>query len=141
MCAIDGPLPIGDCIAAAWTLWDICKDFEVPSVDKNSNSSEQELKSDYEKAKNLTPEGAGRRGALREAKRRNRIPTSQPPEQQGPNHDRKGKKQPVREYTYKNTEGKTVKIRDDSKGHQFKDDPSQNRGPHFNDETKNHYEY
>ena len=32
-------------------------------------------------------------------------------------------------------------IRDDSKGHSFKDDPSQNRGPHFNDDQGRHYDY
>ncbi|WP_071842746.1 HNH/endonuclease VII fold putative polymorphic toxin [Cedecea neteri] len=34
-----------------------------------------------------------------------------------------------------------VFIRDDAGGHFFADDPSQNRGPHFNDEKDNHYKY
>ncbi|WP_408011879.1 HNH/endonuclease VII fold putative polymorphic toxin [Rosenbergiella nectarea] len=32
-------------------------------------------------------------------------------------------------------------MRDDAGGHFFADDPSQNRGPHFNDEKGNHYDY
>ncbi|HEM5134222.1 TPA: hypothetical protein U1275_002117 [Streptococcus suis] len=32
-------------------------------------------------------------------------------------------------------------IRDDAGGHVYKDDPSQNRGPHFNDIGGNHYDY
>jgi hypothetical protein len=37
------------------------------------------------------------------------------------------------------TETKT--IRDDTEGHVYPDDPTQNRGPHFNDEAGNHYDY
>lgn len=37
--------------------------------------------------------------------------------------------------------GNPVNIRDDSQGHTYPDDPSQNRGPHFNDEAGNHYDY
>ena len=85
---------------------------------------------------NLTPEGAKRRGAFREAKRRNGIPNSQQPKQ-GPNHDRDGKIQPGREYRF---EDGTV-IREDSAGHEYPDDPIQNRGPHFNDPSGNHYDY
>ncbi|HEL2150146.1 TPA: hypothetical protein TZC45_000822 [Streptococcus suis] len=35
----------------------------------------------------------------------------------------------------------TTIIRDDAGGHVYKDDPSQNRGPHFNDDGGNHYDY
>ncbi len=93
------------------------------------------------KPESQTPEGAGRRGALREAKRKNRIPTSQPPEEQIPNYDKRGNKQPGRQYKYRDSEGKTVNIRDDAGGHEYPDDPSQNRGPHFNDPSGNHYDY
>lgn len=34
-----------------------------------------------------------------------------------------------------------VEIRDDAKGHEFPDDPTQNRGPHFNDPCGNHFDY
>ncbi|NQP01810.1 hypothetical protein HO940_09830 [Streptococcus suis] len=34
-----------------------------------------------------------------------------------------------------------IAIRDDAGGHVYKDDPSQNRGPHFNDDGGNHYDY
>lgn len=45
---------------------------------------------------------------------------------------------PVR---YIDPEGNPVNIRDDSSGHSYPDAPSQNRGPHFNDEAGNHYDY
>ncbi len=95
----------------------------------------------HEKPASKTPLGAGRRGALREAKRNNRIPTSQSPEEQTPNYDKRGHKQPGRQYKYRDSEGNPVTIRDDSKGHTYSDNSSQNRGPHFNDEAGNHYDY
>jgi hypothetical protein len=52
-------------------------------------------------------------------------------------HDRDGKIQPGREYRF---EDGTV-IREDSAGHEYPDDPIQNRGPHFNDPSGNHYDY
>lgn len=113
-------------------------------IKKNKSKGESTLTKEEgskEKPKNLTLPGAGRRGALREAKRKNRVPTFQQPENQGPNHDRKGNKQPGREYSYKDSEGNPVKIRDDSEGHSFPDNLNQNRGPHFNDPQGNHYEY
>lgn len=36
---------------------------------------------------------------------------------------------------------KEIIIRDDSKGHIFKDDPKQNRGQHFNTPNGDHYDY
>lgn len=85
---------------------------------------------------NLTPEGAKRRGAFREAKRRNGIPNSQQPKQ-GKNYNKRGELQPGRSYDF----GEDNVIRDDSAGHEFPDDPVQNRGPHFNDPAGNHYDY
>ena len=85
---------------------------------------------------NLTPEGAKRRGAFREAKRRNGIPNSQQP-QQGRNYNKRGELQPGRSYDF----GDDKVIRDDSAGHEYPDDPIQNRGPHFNDPAGNHYDY
>ena len=58
----------------------------------------------------------------------------------GPNIDRRGKTQPGKTYEFDTPSGKK-NIRDDSKGHSFKDDPSQNRGPHFNDDQGRHYDY
>ena len=34
-----------------------------------------------------------------------------------------------------------LKVRDDAKGHEFPDDPTQDRGPHFNDPSGNHFDY
>ena len=94
-----------------------------------------------DKPENKSPQGASRQGALNEAKRQNRVPTSQSPEKQSPNRDKRGEKQPGREYKYRDVDGNEVTIRDDAVGHQYKDDPSQNRGPHFNDEAGRHYDY
>lgn len=54
-----------------------------------------------------------------------------------PNVDKRGKRQPGKIYEFENG----VEIRDDAKGHKFPDDPTQNRGPHFNDPAGNHYDY
>lgn len=36
---------------------------------------------------------------------------------------------------------RTVRIRDDAAGHAYSDNPTQNRGPHFNDDAGRHYDY
>ena len=93
---------------------------------------------------NLSPEGAGRKGAFNEAKRHSGIPTSQSPDRVEPNFDRRGRRQPGRIYEFdqiQNGRKNTITIRDDAGGHIYLDDPSQNRGPHFNDMEGNHYDY
>ncbi|MEY8285676.1 HNH/endonuclease VII fold putative polymorphic toxin [Lachnospiraceae bacterium 50-23] len=89
------------------------------------------------KPANMSPEGAGRKGAFKEAKRKNGIPVSEQPKKVGPNINKQGKQVPGRQYEYENG---TI-IRDDASGHIFPDNPTQNRGPHFNDNSKNHYDY
>ena len=89
------------------------------------------------KPANMSPEGAGRKGAFKEAKRQNGIPVSEQPKKVGPNINKQGKRVPGRQYEYENG---TI-IRDDALGHIFPDNPTQNRGPHFNDNSKNHYDY
>jgi len=84
----------------------------------------------------FTPPGGGRRGAFREAKRRCGIPVCQQPDSQGPNTDRRGNRQPGRTYNF----GK-CQIRDDAGGHDFGEGNDQNRGPHFNDPSGNHFDY
>jgi RHS repeat-associated protein len=75
--------------------------------------------------------------AFRAAKRDAGIPMCQQPDSQGPNQDRNGKPQPGRQYEF----GKTI-IANDSAGHNYPDDPSQNRGPHFNIRGEDgHYGY
>ena len=86
---------------------------------------------------NLSPKNAKRNGAFREAKRRNGIPVSEQPKKVTPNFDKRGNSQPGKVYEFKNG----VKIRDDSAGHIFNDNPIQNRGSHFNDPAGNHYDY
>ncbi len=54
-----------------------------------------------------------------------------------PNVDKRGKRQLGKIYEFKNG----VEIRDDVAGHIFPNDPTQNRGPHFNDPSGNHYDY
>ncbi|MDE6702006.1 MAG: hypothetical protein K2K10_13505 [Acetatifactor sp.] len=85
---------------------------------------------------NLSPEGAGRNGAYREAKRKNNIPMSEQPKVT-PNIDKRGNRQPGKTYEFENG----IKIRDDAKGHKYRDNPTQNRGPHFNDPDGNHFDY
>ncbi len=47
------------------------------------------------------------------------------------------------EFDIRNSNGtvSTLKIRDDAAGHFFGVNDSQNRGPHFNDDKGNHYDY
>jgi hypothetical protein len=54
--------------------------------------------------------------------------------------DRAGNVQPGRLYEFDTPEG-TKTIREDTGGHIYPDDPSQNRGPHFNDDAGRHYDY
>ena len=93
----------------------------------------------------LTPEGAGRSGAFRQAKRDAGIPVSQQPVEVLPNVDRRGVPQPGRQYVYElpapGGGTRRVTIRDDAAGHVYIDDPFQNRGPHFNTPNGDHYDY
>jgi len=93
----------------------------------------------------LTPPGAGRTGALREALRREGVPTSQQPSRVVPNLDRRGNAQPGRVYEYDvpapGGGTRTVRIRDDAGGHNHGPGDPQNRGLHFNDKAGNHYDY
>ncbi|REJ65141.1 MAG: type IV secretion protein Rhs [Planctomycetota bacterium] len=93
-----------------------------------------------ERPPNLSPPGAKRRGAFREAKRRNNIPQGQQPSRVKPNLDKRGNPQPGKQYEFDTPEG-TKTIRDDAGGHRYPDDPTQDRGPHFNDDAGNHYDY
>lgn len=91
------------------------------------------------------PPGAGRRGAHREAKRQSGIPTSQQPSRVTQNRDRRGNPQPGRNYEYvvpTSGGGKTtVNVRNDAAGHNYGPNNPQNRGPHFNDRSGNHFDY
>jgi hypothetical protein len=93
----------------------------------------------------LTPPGAGRRGAFNEAKRRSGIPTSQQPHKARKVPDKRIPEKDTREYDFmipKPGGGtKTVTIQDHKNGHFFGPDNSQNRGPHFNDPFKGHFDY
>lgn len=59
--------------------------------------------------------------------------------------DRRGNPQPGRVYEFKvaNAGGGTrvVEIREDAGGHDFGPEDPQNRGPHFDNEDGNHYDY
>jgi HNH/Endo VII superfamily nuclease toxins len=94
---------------------------------------------------NLAPEGAGREGAFGQAKRDSGIPVGMPPTRVLPNIDKREQIQPGRVYEYDlpapGGGTRTVRIRDDAGGHEFPDDPSQNRGPHFNTDDGGHYDY
>jgi hypothetical protein len=58
-----------------------------------------------------------------------------------PNVECRGNVVPGRQYEFTRSDGSKTTIRDDVAGHRFEDNPSQDRGPHFNDENNNHYEY
>ena len=88
----------------------------------------------------MMPCGMSRNAAFRQAKRENNIPMSQHPSRVQPNLDRRGKVQPGKRYEF-DTSGGVKTIRDDAAGHIYPDDPTQNRGPHFNDDAGNHYDY
>jgi RHS repeat-associated protein len=96
---------------------------------------------------NLTPRGAGRDGALNEALRRNGVPTSQSPSMVGPNVGNDGKEIPGRTYIWiirdSSAPGgwRAVRIRDDAAGDFHGPGNYHNRGPHFNDDLGNHYDY
>jgi RHS repeat-associated protein len=86
---------------------------------------------------NMSPTGAGRRGAFREAKRNSGVPVCEQPKSTTPARDNRGDSIPGRDYDFGN--GKV--INDHAGGHEYPDDPSQNRGPHFNDPEGRHYDY
>lgn len=91
---------------------------------------------------NLSPPGAGRRGAFRAAKRGAGVPVCCQPTSVNPNVNRQGQQQPGRQYNFGNeTDPSRPIVREDSGGHLYSDNPSQNRGSHFNDQYGNHYDY
>ncbi|MBN6076112.1 hypothetical protein HYE59_00790, partial [Aggregatibacter actinomycetemcomitans] len=116
-----------------------------PTAKNQQSQNPNNSNSQGNRPPNLSPVGAGRRGAFNEAKRRSGVPTSQQPDRVLPNVDKRGNPQPGRIYEFDVPEiggGKrTVQIRDDAGGHIYPDDPTQNRGPHFNDMEGNHYDY
>jgi hypothetical protein len=75
------------------------------------------------------------------------IPTSSVPVAVGPNVDAAGRVQPGRVLVYAvpnpHMPGgvEHVVIRDDSRGHRYRDDPRQNRGPHYNNPGGGHFQY
>ena len=93
---------------------------------ENNNDQSQLQK----KPENLAPEDASRNAAFRKAKRDNNIPMNQSPYKIEPNIDKRGNPQPGKIYYFKDSHGKDVIIRDDGKGHIFKD--GSELGPHFN---------
>lgn len=85
---------------------------------------------------NFSPEGAGRNGAFREAKRASGIPVTEQPKAVRSAVDRNGNRIPGRDYFFDNN-----KVIREHFGHEYSDDAVQNRGNHFNDIYGNHYDY
>jgi len=83
---------------------------------------------------NLSPKGAGRRGAFRQAKRDMGIPVSRQPDAVLPNYSKQGKLMPGRVYKFGDEY-----IRDDVIGHSFSDGGA--FGRHFNTPYDGHYFY
>ena len=69
-------------------------------IDKSVNGSTGSPDRGGTRPPNMSPEGAGRKGAFNEAKRQSDVPTSQQPDRVGPNVDKRGEVQPGREYEY-----------------------------------------
>jgi hypothetical protein len=89
---------------------------------------------------NLAPPDADRDTALQAAKEAAGIPPDEDPEIR-PN-DRDGKNEKGSEILrYLDENGNIVDIRHDYGGHDYPDDPTQNRGPHFNTPNDGHYDY
>ncbi|PXV84494.1 HNH/endonuclease VII toxin of polymorphic toxin system component [Lachnotalea glycerini] len=92
---------------------------------------------------NFSPEGAGKNGSFREAKRASGVPVSQQPSKiVDPGIGKNGK--PIvgggKDYYFKDSNGNEVVIRQHNE-HIYEDDPIQNRGTHFNDKYGNRYDY
>lgn len=85
---------------------------------------------------NLSPEGSGRRGAFRGAKRSSGIPVTENPSNVTEALGRNGQPIPGRDYYFR--EGKIIR---EHYGHIYVDDPTQNRGHHFNDIWGNHFDF
>jgi RHS repeat-associated protein len=94
---------------------------------------------------NLTPDGAGRNGAFRQAKEDAGIPRSQQPVRVREVPDRQSPGRMTREYDFEIPKPgggtRTVTIQEHPNGHVYPDNPSQNRGPHFNGPNGGHYDY
>ncbi|WP_058603597.1 hemagglutinin repeat-containing protein [Pseudomonas parafulva] len=123
-------------------------DYSRPIVDLPESGLVYQDSASDEKGKipeNMSPAGAGRAGAFNEAKRQSGVPVSQKPSGILPNVDKRGNPQPGKIYEFEIPASgggiKTVRIRDDAEGHYFGTGNPQNRGPHFNDEAGNHYDY
>ena len=90
---------------------------------------------------NLAPEGADQQTALDAVKEALGIPLDEDPEVL-PNYCGGTKAVPGSEtLRYLDDDGEIVDIRHDYDGHNFSDDPTQNRGPHFNAPDGGHYDY
>ena len=90
----------------------------------------------------LSPPGSGRRGAFREAKRHSDIPVSTQPSNVRKVPDRQDPSRTLREYDFDMpSRNEPVTIQDHRYGHKYPDDPSQNRGAHFNTEDGAHFDY
>ena len=100
------------------------------------------IKSETGVPNNFTPDGAGRNGAFREAKRASGIPVSQQPKVVKEARNKAGKIIPGKEYVFERPNSKrgNVVVREHF-GHYYPDNPAQNRGNHFNDIHGNHYDY
>ena len=127
---------------------------DVPNAGSNTtvipipdgpNRDDLAYQSEGSRPENMSPEGAGRAGAFNEAKRQSGIPVGKNPDRVLPNVDKRGNSQPGKMYEFdvpKPGGGtQTIQIRDDAKGHFFGEKDIQNRGPHFNDQEGNHYDY
>lgn len=89
---------------------------------------------------NLAPDGATRDEALGKLKDDNNIPHDVEPDV-GPQRNGEKNDKGAETLTYIDRDEKILDIPHHYDGHQYPDDPNQNRGPHFNGPDGSHYDY
>ncbi len=94
---------------------------------------------------NLAPPGVNRDEALDQVKEDKNIPLDEVPDVEANTNDDNSNRPGSEILVYINRDGEIVTIRHDYDGHDYVDDPTQNRGPHFNidqpDGRSDHYDY
>lgn len=89
---------------------------------------------------NLSPVGAGKHGAFRQAKRDAGIPMGQQPSKVEPNI-KNGQIRDGTAYHFTDQYGNDIIIRHEPGGHFYGPNNPQNRGPHYNGPNNTHYDY
>ena len=89
---------------------------------------------------NLSP-GTTKNGAYRGAKRASGVPVCTHPSRVGPNVDDAGTTRPGEQIEFDQPNGRPPVIIRHEPGHDYPDDPTQDRGPHYNDSNGGHHDH